>query len=39
MNVTFDKTSDVTGKIIVNVTEADYADKVTAELKKISKHK
>lgn len=39
MNVTFDKTSDVTGKIIVNVTEADYADKVTAELKKISKHR
>lgn len=37
MNVTFDKTSDVTGKLVVNVTEADYADKVTAELKKVAK--
>ncbi len=37
MNVTLEKTSDVAAKIIVNVVEADYADKVTAELKNISK--
>ncbi len=37
MNVTLEKTSDIEGKILVNVTEADYADKVTAELKKIGK--
>ncbi len=37
MNVSFDKTTDVTGKIVVNVAEADYAAKVTSELKKIAK--
>ncbi len=37
MNVTLEKTSDVVGKIIVNVTESDYASKVSAELKNIAK--
>lgn len=37
MNVTLNKTSDVVGIIKVDVNEADYADKVTAELKKIQK--
>ena len=36
MNVTFDKTSDVTGKIIVNVEPADYTETVKKELKKIA---
>lgn len=37
MNVTLDKTSDVQGKFIVNVEEADYAQKVKDELKKIAR--
>lgn len=37
MNVNLEKTSDVDGVITVNVVEADYADKVNAELKKIAK--
>ena len=37
MNVNFEKTSDTTGKLTVNVVEADYADKVKKELKEISK--
>ena len=32
----FDKTSDVTGKIIVNVEPADYTETVKKELKKIA---
>ena len=35
MNVTVEKTSNVEGKIIVNVVEADYADKVKKELRNI----
>ena len=35
MNVSLNKTSDTEGRVIVNVTEADYADKVTKELKRI----
>lgn len=38
MNVTLKKTSDVEGRVIVEVAEADYADKVTAELKRIQKN-
>lgn len=37
MKVTLDKTSDVSGKFIVTVEEADYAQKVKEELKKIAK--
>ena len=37
MNVTLDKTSDVEGKFIVSVEEADYAQKVKDELKKIGR--
>lgn len=37
MNVNFEKTSDTTGKLTVNVVEADYAEKVKKELKEISK--
>ncbi len=37
MNVTLERNDDLTGKIIVNVTEADYAEKVTKELKDIAK--
>lgn len=37
MNVTLSKTSDVSGKLIVDVTENDYSDKVNSELKKIQK--
>jgi len=36
MNVTFEKTSDVSGKIIVNVEPADYTENVKKELKKIA---
>lgn len=36
MNVTIDKTSDVEGKIIVNVEESDYAAKVKEEIKKVA---
>ena len=36
MNVTFDKTSDVTGKIIVNVEPADYTETVKKVLKKMA---
>lgn len=36
MNVTLEKTGDVTAKIIVDVEAADYTDKVKSELKKIS---
>lgn len=35
MNVTVEKTNSVEGKIIVNVVEADYADKVKKELRNI----
>lgn len=35
MNVTLEKTGDVTAKIIVNVEAADYTEKVKKELKKI----
>ena len=38
MNVTLNKTSDVLGTIKVQVSEADYADKVTKELKRIQKN-
>ena len=38
MNVTLTKTSDVDAIIKVDVVEADYADKVNAELKKIQKN-
>lgn len=38
MNVTLDKTSDVQGKFVVNVEEADYAKKVKDELKKIGRN-
>ncbi len=37
MNVTLDKTSDIEGKFIVNVEEADYETKVKDELKKIGR--
>lgn len=37
MNVTLDKTSDVVGIIKVEVNEADYSDKVNAQLKKLQK--
>lgn len=37
MNVTLEKTSDVEGRFKVQVEEADYAQKVKDELKKISK--
>ena len=37
MNVTLDKTSDIEGKFIVNVEEADYEKKVKDELKKIGR--
>lgn len=37
MNVTLDKTSNVSGKITVNVTESDYAEKVANKLKEIRK--
>ena len=37
MEVTLTKTSDVMGKITVQVVEADYADKVKKELKEIGK--
>lgn len=36
MNVNLEKNGNVEGKIIVNVTPADYADKVKKELKKFS---
>ncbi len=36
MNVNLEKTGNVDGKIIVNVTPADYADKVKKELKRFS---
>lgn len=35
MNLTLDKTGNVTAKIVVNVEAADYTDKVKKELKKI----
>lgn len=35
MEVTLEKTGDLNGKILVKVTESDYADKVTKELKRI----
>lgn len=38
MNVTLNKTSDVSAIIKVEVVEADYADKVQQELKKIQKN-
>ncbi len=37
MNVTLDKINATTGKLAVSIEEADYNDKVTAELKKIRK--
>ena len=37
MNVTLDKTSDIEGKFMVNVEEADYEKKVKDELKKIGR--
>lgn len=37
MNVTLDKLNATTGKLSVSIEEADYNDKVTAELKKIRK--
>lgn len=37
MEITLEKLDDQTGKLVANVTEADYADKVTEELKKIGK--
>lgn len=35
MNVTLDKINATTGKLSVSIEQADYSDKVTAELKKI----
>ncbi|MDE6818750.1 MAG: trigger factor family protein, partial [Muribaculaceae bacterium] len=35
MNVTLEKTNSTTGKLVVNVVENDYKEKVAAELKKI----
>lgn len=35
MNITLEKTGDVTAKIVVNVDAADYTEKVKKELKKI----
>lgn len=37
MNVTFDKIDDVSGKIIVNVEENDYKEKVEKELRQIGR--
>lgn len=37
MEINFEKTGDARGVITVNVTEADYADKVTEKLKEIGK--
>lgn len=37
MNVTFEKSSDVAGKIIVDVEENDYKDKLEKELKEIGR--
>ncbi|MCH5220384.1 MAG: trigger factor [Muribaculaceae bacterium] len=37
MNVSFNKESDVVGRLVITVNEADYADKVSTELKKIQK--
>lgn len=37
MEINFEKTGDARGIITVNVTEADYADKVTEKLKEIGK--
>lgn len=37
MNVSFEKSSPVDGKLIVEVAEADYADKFEKELKKLAK--
>lgn len=37
MEVTFVKNGDVSGRLTVNVTEADYKDKVTKDLKEIGK--
>lgn len=39
MNVTVEKTSEAQGKIVVNVVESDYADKVKKELKKIGQER
>lgn len=38
MNITLEKTGDVTAKIVVNVDAADYTDKVKKELKKIGEN-
>lgn len=37
MEIKFEKTGEACGKITVSITEADYADKVTAKLKEIGK--
>ncbi len=37
MNVNLEKINDTTGKLVVNVVEADYQQKVSDELKKIGK--
>lgn len=37
MNVSFNKESDVLGRLVITVNEADYADKVNQELKRIQK--
>ena len=35
MNVTLEKTNDLVGRIVINIDEADYKDKVKKELKEI----
>jgi len=37
MNITFDKTDEVSGKLIITVEEADYKQKVADQLKKIGR--
>ncbi|MDE7388937.1 MAG: trigger factor family protein, partial [Muribaculaceae bacterium] len=37
MNVTLEKLNETTGKLVVDVVEADYQQKVADELKKIGK--
>ncbi len=39
MQVNYEKTGENEGKLTINVVEADYADKVTAQLKEIGKKK
>ena len=38
MNINKEPLSDTSAKIVVSIEEADYKDKVTAELKKSARH-